>query len=192
MIKNILKKVSVVVVILVAVYLILPGPAEPPPLPDSRKSTEPGDTGQIPGLFAYYTNLSRAEATNFYLKYYSRSKLLGIPLLTIRLNHPPEYAWEVIINTIHTSYLEEFVHPLRESLFINGYEPANDPFREPGQKLANFEFDGKEYSMKVMVYKRDSHPIARLVVFVVALWCLKILFSLAGSLYENFGHHRQL
>lgn len=169
---------------------MLPSPAEPSPLLDSRKSTEPGDTGQIPGLFAYYTNLSRVEVTNFYFNHYSRSKLLGIPLLTIRLNHPPEYAWEVIIDTIHSSYLEEFVHPLRESLFINGYEPASDPFREPGQKLANFEFDGKVYTMKVMVYKKESSPLWRILIFSGILICGWIMIGMARKTYEDIRHNR--
>lgn len=172
-------------------YLCLPSPAEPPPLPSSLRSTEPGDTGQIEGLFAaYYSNLPRSQVISYYQNYFSRSSLWGIPFVSYRLNHPPEYAWQVLRDTEHSSYLEELVHPFRESWFINGYEPLKDPFRKEGQKLANFEFDGQDYSLKVQVLRKDSNPLARLVIFILSAFCLIWLGRQTKQIYEDFRHHR--
>lgn len=157
--------------LLILIYLLLPPPAEPPPLPESLKSTEPGDTVEIPGLFAYYTNLSRKDTVSFYQKYFYRSKFLGIPLLTYKLNHPPEFALIVIRDTIHSSFFEELVHPFRESWYINGYEPANDPFVKSGQKLGNFKFGEKEYTAKVTVLKKESNPLSRVIIFGLVVFC---------------------
>lgn len=178
-------------ILLFLMYLILPSPSEPPPLPDSRKSTEPGDTGQIEGLFAaYYTNLTRSQVISYYQNYFVHSSFGEIPLLNFRLNHPPEYAWQVLRNTEHSSFLEELVHPFRESWFINGYEPLKDPFRKEGQKLANFEFDGKVYSLKIQVLRKDSNPLARLVIFILSAFCLVWLGRQTKQIYEDFRHHR--
>jgi hypothetical protein len=192
MIKNIFKKSLFFLIFLFVVYLLLPGPAEPPPLPNSFKSTEPGDTIEIPGLFAYYTNFSRGEAIAFYQKNFSSSKLFGAPLLTYRLNHPPEYAGVVIRDTIHSSFFEELVHPFRESWYINGYEPTNDPFNKTGQKLASYQFEGKEYTAKVTVYKKGSNPIVRVIIFAAVLGCFWWLAGITKALYENFRRNRQL
>lgn len=172
------------------VYLLLPSPAEPPPLPESLKSTEPGDTVEIPGLFAYYTNMPRSEVIAFYQKYFSRSKLFNISLLTYRLNHPPEYAWVVIRDTVHSSFLEELVHPFRESWYINGYESANDPFNKSGQKFANFKFAGKEYTAKITVLKKESNPLVRLIIFGATVACFWWLSNLILKTYEDVRRRR--
>lgn len=172
------------VFLLSVVYLLLPPPAEPPPLPNSFKSIEPGDTVEIPGLFAYYTNMSREDVVSFYQKYFSRSGFLEIPLLTYRLNHPPEFALVVIKDTIHSSFFEELVHPFRESWYIDGYEPANDPFKKQGEKLGNFKMEGKEYLAKIIVLKKGSNALLRLLIFVF------VVFSFWWLAYENIRRHR--
>lgn len=188
---RVVKIIIIAFLFLIGVYLLLPGPLETPPLPESRKSTEPGDMGQIPGLFAaYYTNLSRNEVLNYYQSYFSRSSFFGVPFVTYRLNHPPEYTWQVLRETEHSSFLEELVHPFRESWFINGYEPLKDPFIKEGQKLANFEFDGQEYSLKIQVLRKDSNVFIRLVIFILSLFCLVWLAREIRQIYEDFRHHR--
>ena len=59
------------------VYLSLPEPVIPN-LPGALKSTEPGDTVQIPGVWSYYTTLSREEAIGFYKEAFSRSSFKRI------------------------------------------------------------------------------------------------------------------
>lgn len=190
-IKKFFQVFGLLVVLVVFIYLLLPSPSEPPPLPQSRKSTEPGDMGQIPGLFAaYYTNLSRSEVITFYQSYFTHSSLRGIPFITYRLNHPPEYTWQVFRETEHSSFLEELVHPFRESWFINGYEPLKDPFKKEGQELANFKFDGQEYSLKVQVLEKDSNILIRLVIFILSFLCLIWLGRQVRQIYEDFRHRR--
>lgn len=180
----------VIIIIFGFLYLVLPSPVEPPPLPNSFKSTEPGDTGQISGLFAYYTNMSRSEVVNYYKTYFEKSKFFNIPLITVKLNHPPEYAWQVIRDTEHSSFLEELVHPFRETWYLNGYEPANDPFVNPASRKPGFEINGQKYTLKIQVRKMESNIFTRLFLFTGVLIFLKIIISLYKKLYEDFRNNR--
>lgn len=138
----------------VLLYLVSPPPALLD-LPNSAKSDEPGDTVQIPHVSAYYTNLSRTEVINFYQANYNG-------LFRIHLNHPPEEAKNIIRDTIQSYYLEEFVLPYKETLYINGFEWKNDVFTKPEKRIKNkLLYYGKEYQAKITlrtfpvpVYKR--------------------------------------
>ncbi|MCL4383923.1 hypothetical protein M1116_00545 [Patescibacteria group bacterium] len=110
-------------------YLITPTP-EVPDLPHSVKSTEEGDTVQIPNVAGYFTDQNRQQVMSFYSQVY-RSPLL------IHLNHPPERAKIIFKDTMQSYYLEEFVIPFKESLFVNGYEWENDVFTKPDKRAAN-------------------------------------------------------
>lgn len=155
-----------VVFILVTFYLFLPGPEKVPGPPDSIQSQEPGDT-QDPNLRAYFTNYTRAQVMAFYQDNFSRSSWANILLPTFRLNLPPEDAFTVIQDQTKSSYLEEIVHPLRESLYVNGWQP--DPDRE-----AKIFVDDKQFSTKVTIHRLDSNPVVRLAlllgVIMAALW----------------------
>lgn len=112
------------------IYLIVPGPSsidDFPALPNSAKSTLPGDTVQVPNVAAYFSDYYRQFVTNFYRDSYRHQAL--IPFLPISLNYPPEFAYTAIKDQTKSTYLEEYVYPLRGSLFVNGYEP----FYENGQ-----------------------------------------------------------
>ena len=178
------------IVFLVLVYLLLPAPAEPPPLPESTKSNLPGDTVEIPHLYAYFTNLSREEVMSFYQEHYSRSRFFNLPLPSLKLNHPPEYAWVVIRDTEHSSYLEEIVHPFRDSFYINGYEPANDPFVEASQRRPTIIYEGQEYKAKVLVLPVYSNPLMRIVLFLLIIGVFLFLKREVLSLYGSFRHRR--
>lgn len=172
------------------IYLLLPSPPEPPPLPQSLKSTEPGDTVEIPGLSAYYTDLSRQEVLDFYQKNFSRSSFLGTPFPTYRLNHPPEYARTTIRSTLQSSYYEEIVHPLRESLYVNGYEWQNDPFTKPEQREKNKPvIGGREFKSKVTIITRGSNPIFRVLIFIGSLLLIFWLARETRGIYGAFHHH---
>ena len=188
------KKVSLLLscslALLVLAYLLLPPPVVPPPLPESTKSNLPGDTVEIPHLYAYFTNLSREEVMAFYQEHYSRSRFLNLPLPSIKLNHPPEYCWVVIRDTEHSSYLEEIVHPFRESFYINGYEPANDPFLTPGEKTQFLIYDGHEYKAKVLVLPVYSNPLLRILILIGAIGMAIFLGREIVRFYGSFHHRR--
>lgn len=167
-------------------YLVLPEP-EIPHLPDSFKSTEPGDVWQIPGVWAYYTNLSRRESVDFFQQSFSKSNLLSFPLPVLRLNHPPEYAQELIRETQWFNFCEELVHPFRESLFVTGWTPSEDEvyLAKTEKPITEFLVEGNHYSTKITLYHVQSPIWARILVWtgVVGLGVLlsfvarSILFS---------------
>jgi len=165
-----------VIVFLGTFYLVLPAPKKFPPLPQSVKSIEPGDTTQIANVSAYYTDLPRKEVVDFYFKYFSRSPFLGIPLITYKLNHPPERIREVLRETQQSTYVEEIVHPLRESVFVNGFEWDNDPFTSPKRRVKNILIvNGKTYQFKVTSFYQESKMWQRLLVFYLSLFFIYLL-----------------
>lgn len=148
------------------IYLILPGPIIPN-LEPALKSTEPGDTIQIPGVWAYYTNLSRRESIDFFEKAFSRSSFFNLPLLAFRLNHPPEYARETIRDTLQSNFYEELVHPLRESLFISGWIPSEDEvyLAQTKKPITEFIVEDQRFTAKITLYHLESPVWARLLVW---------------------------
>lgn len=163
--------------LLFLVYLVLPGPSKITDfaeLPDSTKSQLDGDTVQIPNVAGYFSNNYRKFVTQFYLNDYLH--LLLIPIVPIRLNHPPEYAFRVIKQYTESTYLEEFVYPLRDSLYVNGFEPINPDGsqRYPGARILGH--GGKEYYTKTTLRFYPSAVVVRILVWigieaaVVFLW----------------------
>lgn len=164
--------------ILGTVYLCLPAPKNFPDLPNSLRSTEPGDTIQIPGVSAYYTDTSRKEVVDFYFKYFSRSPFLGIPLITYKVNHPPERIREVLRETQQSTYVEEIIHPFRESVFVSGFEWENDPFTPPKSRIKNILLvDGKVYKFKVTLFYQESKLWPRLLIFYLSLFLFYLILE---------------
>ncbi|MFA6602782.1 MAG: hypothetical protein WCT01_03170 [Candidatus Shapirobacteria bacterium] len=168
------------VILLVAIntlgvsYLMLPTPTLPP-LQDSIRSQEPGDTVQLQNVTAYYSNLTRAQVLNFYKAYYSGP-------FRIIINHPPETARQLIKDTIQTYYLYEILLPYRETLYINGYEWQNDVFTEPSDRIKNkLIYEGKTYSTKITLKSFPTTPTRRLVNF----FGLEIIFILLFIIYRR-------
>lgn len=139
-------------------YIISPVP-KIPDLPNSVKSNLPGDTTQITNVSAYYTNMSRAEVMDFYYTNFngpSRTKV----------NYPPEKAKDIITDTIQSYYLEELVLPLKGSLYVNGFEWANDVFTKPEQRIKNkLLYNGTEYRAKITTRTFIASVPKRLAVF---------------------------
>jgi len=169
--------------IIFSVYLILPGPKLPPPdLPDSLKSDLPGDTIQLNNVSGYFTNQERQEVIAFYQEYFSHSSFLNLPLPLIRLNHPPEYAKEIIKDTMQTYYFEELVHPFRESLFINGFEWEKDVFTPAASRLANkLIYKEITWPSKITLRWSSSNGLIRLIIF----WPACGLFAFTFGLFFN-------
>ena len=155
--------------LLIIFYLLLPAPRFPPPdLPQSIKSTEPGDTTQLSNVSAYFTDKSRQNVLNFYSSYSRRSKFLNVPfaLPQYRLNHPPEDAKAIWVDTKRSYYLEEIIHPLRESLFVDGFDWANDVFTDPKRRIKNkIVVGGHAWQAKVSLRWFQSSPLARVLIF---------------------------
>lgn len=97
-------------------------------LPNSYKSQLEGDTIQIPNVAGYFSNNYRDFIVSFYLKNYQINSHLFFPPL--KINHAPEYSWIAIKRHTDSTYLEELIFPLRDSLYVNGMEPFN-PDKSP-------------------------------------------------------------
>lgn len=139
----------------VALYLVWPVPGLPKPPPDSFISTEPADTESI-FRTAFYTNLPRAEVITYYKTQWRQP--------FIRLNHPPEFAFEYIRDQTRSSWLEELVHPWKDSIYINGFYPTT-----PQEQ---FNYNGDHYIGKITLRYLPSSPITRLTVLALASICL--------------------
>lgn len=133
-------------------YGLLPTPDYPPPLPDSLQSGEPADT-EDPLRRSYFTNFDREEVMAHYQENFSKSALLGIPIPTFRLNYPPEEAQTFIRDQARSTFLEEIVHPFRESIFINGFKPT--------QAKDNIFIGGRTWKQKITVKYVPSNPLVR-------------------------------
>ena len=156
------KKISSIILVIVnalfLTYLLIPTPALKE-LPNSVRSTEPGDTVQLKNVSAYYTNLSRTEVMNFYKSSYNG------PLL-IRLNHPPELSKTIYRDTIQSYYLEEFVLPFKESIYINGFEWEKDVFTKPEKRIKNqIIYKNQEYSSKITIRRFPVSIPSRIITF---------------------------
>ena len=94
-------------------YMWPQSPSFPVPPPDAVQSMEEADT-ETPFRRAYFTNYTRAQVVEHYKVHFARKVMFN-------LNYPPEEAQTLIRDQTRSWYLEELVHPLRESLFINGF-----------------------------------------------------------------------
>lgn len=143
----------------VAYYLLLPAPKFPPPPENSIRSREPGDLESVYRR-AYYTNFSRSEILNHYARQFSFPG-------QFLLNYPPEDAYPQIRDQTKSSWLQELVHPWRESLFINGFYPT-----KPTEQIY---IDNVHYLNKITLRYTPSHPVSRLTVFALSLVGLYLL-----------------
>ena len=145
---------------ILVLYTLLPTPSYPLSLPDSLQSDEPGDT-EDPLRRSYFTNFSREEVMTHYKTNFSKSNLLGIPLPTYRLNYPPEEAQTIIRDQTRSTFLEEVVHPFRESVFINGFEPT--------EAKDNIFIGGKTWRQKITVRYVPSNTISRVLISLLTI-----------------------
>lgn len=157
--------------VLFLIYLLAPGPGsikDFPALPDSAKSTLSGDTVELPNIAGYFSNNYRGFVTSFYKSHYNRSTWLPFP--PIRLNYPPEYAFTAIKVQTHSTYLEEYVYPLRDSLFVNGLEPFEQSGKPRYSGAVPFKEEGGLWETKTTLrYYPSSYPSRILIFFGVEL-----------------------
>lgn len=170
--EKIAKITFVVFGVALLVYLAWPAPQFPNPLPGFHTSTEPADQ-ETPLRRGYYTNSDRTEVMSHYVNEFKWG---------IRLNYPPEEAQTIIRDQTHATYLEEIVHPMRESIFITG----NDA--QPGKSL--FQVDGQAYKSKVIVRYVDSNIFVRLASGILTLsliWILGVAWIKTVKELKNYA-----
>lgn len=132
------------------IYLVIPEPSFPGSLWDFKASTEPADK-ETPLRRGYYTNLTREQVTSHYSKEFGWG---------IRLNYPPEDAQTLIRDQTRSTFLEEIVHPFRESIFVNGFEPKDSK--------DDIWYQGQHFRQKIIIRYVQSNMVVRLIIFSFA------------------------
>jgi len=179
--KTIVKIGYILLSILFLVYLSIPTLPFPNQIPDSLQSNEPADM-ETPLRRGYYTDSDRKEILDFYQKQFEIGIFKNIPL-TYRLNYPPEDAQTLIRDQTKSSYLEEVVHPLRESVFVNGFVPKQDK-----DKII---VNGKKWYQKIILRQVPSNTVLRLLVGVLAIILLPVLANSWVGVLEDLARNKK-
>lgn len=177
--KAILKLLLGAFLVILLVYMLMPGPKsieDFPALPASIKSNLEGDTIQVPNISAYFSDNYRDFVIPFYLQsYFTHTKF---PFPPLRLNYPPEFAFTAIKDQTQSTYLEELTYPLRDSLFVNGMEPLEKDGSPRYWGGAHFEVNGKNLDTKLTLRFYPSSILTRIITWlcidlsVIVLWIM--------------------
>ncbi len=152
--------------IIFLLYLFPPSPPFPAPPPGAVQSMEEGDT-ETPLRRAYFTNYTREQVIEHYKYHFRRG-------LTLRQNYPPEDAQTLIRDQTRSYYLEELVHPFRETLFINGFIPT--------QAKDEIWYKGVHYQAKLTI---RYIPTNRLIRLVIAILTILVTYLLLLMIYKQ-------
>lgn len=136
------------ILILGFMYMWPASPGFPVPPPDAVQSMEPADT-ENELRRAYFTNYTREQVIEHYKAHFDRKVMFS-------LNYPPEDAQTLIRDQTRSWYLEELVHPMRESLFINGFIPQ--------EKKDDIWYKGQHFEEKITIRYIPSKWWARMIV----------------------------
>ncbi len=153
-------------------YLLVPPHDFPNPPLDSVQSNEFADK-ETPLRRAYFTNLTRGEVINYY-----KSQFGYLP--SLRLNYPPEESQTLIRDQTRSTFLEELVHPFRESLYINGFEPKEDKDK--------INIAGVPWRQKIIIKYVPSSAILRI---VVAIPTIIMIFAVGREWVYEVGNIRK-
>lgn len=142
-------------------YLVMPVPQLPSLPPGAIQSTEPADT-ESPYRVGFFSDLPREQVMDYY-----ESEFRAPGQFT--LNYPPEEAYSLVRDQTRSSFLEEIVHPWKQSLFINGYSPEKpqDYLYVDGQRYVN------KYTLRLM----PSQPGTRITVLLLTSIVTYVLFK---------------
>ena len=178
-----MKRILIGFYISLLIYMLWPGPikiSDFPALADSDKSTLSGDTVQIPNVAGYFSNNYREFVVPFYSKAYQSKAHLPFPPL--KLNHPPEFSWLTIKKHTDSTYLEELVYPLRDSLYVNGFEPFYSDGTAKFWGSTKFEVDGNSWYTKTTMRFYPSNLIVKFLVWLGIVISISFIFKLGRKI----------
>lgn len=180
-----IKKIFIIFSGLLLIYMIWPGPGridQFAALPSSEKSKLEGDTIQIPNVSAYFSNNFR----NFIVPFYSNNyqNLVKLPFSPLRLNHPPEYSWTAIKKHTDSTYLGELVYPLRDSLFVNGFEPFEETGDPKYWGATKFEIGTNIWFTKTTLRFYPSYVWVRIVVWFGIILSMALLYRMGKAILK--------
>jgi len=154
--------------IILLFYVSLPNFSFPQPPPDSVQSKEPADM-ETPLRRAYFTNYTRQQVLDWYEVQFKHSLFHNLPLPTYLLNYPPEDSATIIRDQTRSTFLQEIVHPFRETVFINGYEPA------PTDDKDKIVINGVHWRQKIIVKFIPTSLFLRISVMLLILISIPVL-----------------
>ena len=181
-----MKKIFIIFSILLLIYMVWPGPSQISDfkaLPDSDKSDLAGDTWQIPDVAGYFSDNYREFVIPFYKLNYLQKSFPAFPPL--RINYPPEFSWNVIKKHTDSTYLEELVYPLRDSLYINGFEPFHSDGTPKYWGASEFVTFGRQWETKVTLRFYPSSVWVRLIVWLGIIVGMIFLYRLGRKVITN-------
>lgn len=152
-------------------------------LPNSLKSTLSGDTIQVPNVSAYYSNNYRNFVTQFY--YDSLKSNSWLPFGPVKINHPPEFAYQYIKDQTQSTFLEEYTYPLRDSLFVNGLEPFEEDGRARYWGATQFAQDGQAFDNKTTLRYYPSPLWARVVVWIGIMFGIYAIYKIGLKVFKH-------
>lgn len=155
-------------------YVSLPNFNFPTPPPDSVQSSEPADM-ESPLRRAYFTNYTREEVLAWYKSQFNYSSLFNVKIPTYLLNYPPEESQTIIRDQTRSTFLQEIVHPFRESMYINGYEPASNDDQN------RIVINGVHWRQKLIVKYIPSNLVLRLILATLTLVFTPIIVRIVMS-----------
>lgn len=171
--------------ILLLLYLAIPSQKYPIVNNGTYQSDEPADV-ESPLRRGYYNDETRAGIISEYKSVFNSINILGFnfKLFSFTLNYPPEEAQTLIRDQTRSNYLEEIVHPLRESLFINGFIPQKDSDA--------IVINGQKYLQKNIVKLVNSNLYLRVIIgfsIILSIYLLnmgwkKYISDLKSVLYK--------
>lgn len=164
MTNKLLKLFFFLISIFLLIYILPKSPEFPKPPEGSVQSFEPADV-ESSLRRAYYTNLTRAEVISYYSNEFNRV----FNIYTPRLNYPPEDAPVFIRDQTKSTFLEEIVHPLRESIYINGFEPKSEEYAQ--------YYKGIRYNQKIIIRYIPSSVWVRVLILVLTMVFSYLLFK---------------
>ena len=166
------------------VYLSLPQPTVPVVI-DGLRSQEPGDTYQNPEQSAYFTQKERQQVLSEIESDFSLS-FQGLKIPSFRLNYRPEEVQTLVREQIKSYYLEETIHPLRESIFVNGWEPQNSPIYSniPEEKDPFIQIDGQFYRSKITIKPVFSSLFSRILIWTMIFPASYLVFLSIKKTYN--------
>lgn len=168
MAKKAISAIYVVCSLVLLFYVALPNFKFPDPPKESVQSLEPADT-ESPLRKAYFTNLTRSEVLDWYESQFRKSSFANIPMPTYLLNYPPEESQTIIRDQTRSTFLQEIVHPFRETVFINGYEPREDDNEN------RIVIEGTHWRQKIIVRYIPTNLILRLLLTLLTLAAVSVL-----------------
>lgn len=173
-----LKVIFIVFSIIFLLYLAIPSQTFPDPSNKSLQSSEPADV-ESSLRRGYYNNETRQEVISYYKNKFNNPSLYGkmIRLFSFTLNYPPEESQILIRDQTRSTYLEELVHPLRESLFINGFEPKKNS--------DTIIVNGEQYKQKIIIKMVYAGFLVRMLVGISALLSIYILYNSWSKYFKN-------